>query len=240
MPTIVLASTKGGCGKSTSAVLLAAELATNGYSVAIIDADPNQPISLWAARNGTPGLLKVISKVDESTIIDVIEAEEQVSTFVIIDLEGSANMTAAYAISRADLVIVPTQGSLLDAMEAMKSVALVKQQEKAFNKEIPYAVLLTRTSAAVRSRTLKDVVAQITGAGVQTFKTEIFERDAFRAIFSFGGTLHTLDPKQVSGIEAAIANALAFTVEVLQRVSASITDPSHGPLSTSDIKDEVA
>jgi chromosome partitioning protein len=240
MPTIVLASTKGGCGKSTSAVLLSTELATNGYSVAIIDADPNQPISLWAARNGTPDLLKVISKVDENTIIDVIEAEEQVSTFVIIDLEGSANMTAAYAISRADLVIVPTQGSLLDAMEAMKSVALVKQQEKAFAKQIPYAVLLTRTSAAVRSRTLKDVVAQITGAGVPTFKTEIFERDAFRAIFSFGGTLRTLDPKQVSGIDGAIANALAFTVEVLQRVSASNADPNEGLLSTSDIKDEVA
>jgi chromosome partitioning protein len=178
--------------------------------------------------------------VDENTIIDVIEAEEQVSTFVIIDLEGSANMTAAYAISRADLVIVPTQGSLLDAMEAMKSVALVKQQEKAFSKQIPYAVLLTRTSAAVRSRTLKDVVAQITGAGVPTFKTEIFERDAFRAIFSFGGTLRTLDPKQVSGIDGAIANALAFTVEVLQRVSASNADPNEGLLSTSDIKDEVA
>jgi chromosome partitioning protein len=240
MPTIVLASTKGGCGKSTSAVLLATELATSGYSVAIIDADPNQPISLWAARNGTPDALKIISQVDENTIIDVIEAEEQVSTFVIIDLEGSANMTAAYAISRADLVIVPTQGSLLDAMEAMKSVALVKQQEKAFSKQIPYAVLLTRTSAAVRSRTLKDVVAQITGAGVPTFKTEIFERDAFRAIFSFGGTLRTLDPKQVSGIEGAIANALAFTVEVLQRVSASNADPNEGLLSTSDIKDEVA
>jgi chromosome partitioning protein len=240
MPTIVLASTKGGCGKSTSAVLLATELATSGYSVAIIDADPNQPISLWAARNGTPDALKIISQVDENTIIDVIEAEEQVSTFVIIDLEGSANMTAAYAISRADLVIVPTQGSLLDAMEAMKSVALVKQQEKAFNKQIPYAVLLTRTSAAVRSRTLKDVVAQITGAGVPTFKTEIFERDAFRAIFSFGGSLRTLDPKQVSGIESAIANALAFTVEVLQRVSGSSEVSSVESLSTSDIKDEVA
>jgi chromosome partitioning protein len=240
MPTIVLASTKGGCGKSTSAVLLATELATSGYSVAIIDADPNQPISLWAARNGTPDALKIISQVDENTIIDVIEAEEQVSTFVIIDLEGSANMTAAYAISRADLVIVPTQGSLLDAMEAMKSVALVKQQEKAFSKQIPYAVLLTRTSAAVRSRTLKDVVGQITGAGVPTFKTEIFERDAFRAIFSFGGTLRTLDPKQVSGIDGAIANALAFTVEVLQRVSASNADANEGLLSTSDIKDEVA
>lgn len=240
MPTIVLASTKGGCGKSTSAVLLATELATGGNSVAIIDADPNQPITLWAARNGKPDTLKVISKVDEYTILDVIEAEEQVSTFVIIDLEGSANMTAAYAISRADLVIVPTQGSLLDAMEAMKSVALVKQQEKAFNKQIPLAVLLTRTSAAVRSRTLKDVVGQISAAGVPTFTTEIFERDAFRAIFSFGGTLHTLDAKQVSGIEAAVANALAFTVEVLQHVSSASPDQNNGFLQTSELKEEVA
>ena len=40
MPTIVFASPKGGVGKSTSAVLLATELASHGGSVTMIDADP--------------------------------------------------------------------------------------------------------------------------------------------------------------------------------------------------------
>ncbi len=41
MPTIAFANSKGGVGKSTSAALLASELAVRGASVTIIDADPN-------------------------------------------------------------------------------------------------------------------------------------------------------------------------------------------------------
>src|SRR3712207_1669174 len=54
MPTIVLASPKGGAGKTTSAVLLATELAQSGAAVTVIDADPNRNISEWAARPGRP------------------------------------------------------------------------------------------------------------------------------------------------------------------------------------------
>lgn len=54
MPTIVFASPKGGAGKSTSAVLLATELALKGAGVTILDADPNKPVSLWAKRAGCP------------------------------------------------------------------------------------------------------------------------------------------------------------------------------------------
>ena len=54
MPTIVFASPKGGVGKSTSAVLLATELARKGAAVTIIDADPNKPVSDWAKRAGPP------------------------------------------------------------------------------------------------------------------------------------------------------------------------------------------
>ena len=40
MPTIALASPKGGAGKSTSAALLGSDLAERGATVTIIDADP--------------------------------------------------------------------------------------------------------------------------------------------------------------------------------------------------------
>jgi len=53
MPTIVFASPKGGAGKSTSAVVLATELAQKGAAVTVIDADPNHPVSQWAKRPGT-------------------------------------------------------------------------------------------------------------------------------------------------------------------------------------------
>ena len=215
MPTIVFASPKGGAGKSTSAVLLATELAERGATVTVIDADPNKPVSLWARRPGKPESLSVVADVSEDSIIDVIEAAATESTFVIVDLEGTASMMVGYAISRADLTIIPTQGSQLDATEAVKAIKLVRRQEKAFKRSIPLAVLFTRTSAAIRPRSLQSIEVELTENAIPILGTQIHERDAYRAIFSFGGTLSRLDPTQVSNIKAATSNARAFAAEVV-------------------------
>jgi chromosome partitioning protein len=222
MPTIVFASPKGGVGKSTSAVILATELAGKGASVTIIDADPNKPVSRWAKRPGKPASLTVIADVTEETIMDqIVEAGRQ-SAFVIVDLEGTASMMVGYAISRADLVVIPTQGSQLDAAEAVKAIRLVRNMEKARDgKPIQAAVLFTRTSAAIRPRTLQAIQAEFTEAGVKVLGTQMNERDAFRAIFTFGGSLSDLDASQVSNIEAAVVNARAFAGEVVSLLGPS-------------------
>jgi chromosome partitioning protein len=215
MPTIVFASPKGGAGKSTSAVVLATELAQRGAAVTVIDADPNRPVSQWARRPGCPSKLEVLADISEATIIDAIEDAAARTAFVVVDLEGTASMTVAYAISRADLVIIPTQGSQLDAAEAAKAIRLIRQQEKAFVRRIPYAALFTRTSAAIRPRTLQHIQGEFAQHDVPTFQTQMHERDAFRAIFSFGGTLEALDTQQVPNVQAAIGNARAFASEVI-------------------------
>jgi chromosome partitioning protein len=215
MPTIVFASPKGGAGKSTSAVILATELALKGVEVTVIDADPNKPVSVWAKRPGRPENLTVLSSVSEDTILEDIERAAQETTFVVVDLEGTASMMVAYAISRADLVVIPTQGSQLDAAEAAKAVKLIRQQEKAFYRKIPYAILFTRTSAAIRPRTLQHIQDEFQRHGVNAFRTHITEREAFRAIFSFGGTLESLSSQQVSNLDGAVANARAFAAETV-------------------------
>lgn len=215
MPTIVFASPKGGAGKSTSAILLSTELAARGATVTLIDADPNRPLSSWSRRPNRPESLTVLAEVTEDTIIDAIEDAATRSAFVIIDLEGTASMMVGYAVSRADLVLIPTQGSQLDAAEAVKAVRLVKRQEKAFSRTIPFAILFTRTSAAIRPRTLQSIEAEFAEKGVPVLTTQIHERDAYKALFAFGGGLATLDASQVTNIKAATANARAFTAEVI-------------------------
>ncbi|MDH3771847.1 MAG: AAA family ATPase, partial [Nitrospirota bacterium] len=59
MPICVFASSKGGSGKSTSSLLLAAELARKATAVTVIDADPNQPINDWAKLPGKPDNITV-------------------------------------------------------------------------------------------------------------------------------------------------------------------------------------
>jgi chromosome partitioning protein len=215
MPTIVFASPKGGAGKSTSAVVLATELAGQGATVVVIDADPNRPVSRWASRPGKPSSLTVVADVTEDAILDRIDQASRQAAFVIVDLEGTASLMVGYAISRADLVIIPTQGSLLDATEAVKAIRLVRNMEKTAGKTIPTAILFTRTSAAIRPRSLQAIEAEFAQSGVQVLETQMHERDAFKGLFAFGGSLADLDRSQVGNVGAAQANARAFAAEIL-------------------------
>ena len=220
MPIITMASPKGGVGKSTAAVILATQLAESGASVTIIDADPNKPVSRWARRPGKPHNLTLIDNVTEQTIIRTIDESARKTAFVIVDLEGTASMMVVYAISRADLVIIPTSASLLDAVEAVAAVQLVQRQEEAFRIRIPSVVLFTKASAVIRTRTLASIEEELAQNDVPVFSTRLLEREAFRSLFSFGGTLSGLDPKNVRNIPAAVENAQAFAAEVIRMLKA--------------------
>lgn len=222
MPTIAFANSKGGVGKSTSAILLATELAERGTTVTIIDADPNQPISQWGQKPNRPDTLAVTSAVTEETLLDAIDDAARKTAFVIVDLEGTASLMVAQAMSRSDLVVIPMKGSFLDGREAAKVMAFIKRQERAYSRAIPYAVLFTQTNPAVRPRTLKDAEQDMLERGIPMFGTALHERDAFRAIFSYGGTLSGLDTKQVRNVAAAVSNAREFMAEVVNKLKGQV------------------
>ena len=62
--------------------------------------------------------------------------------------------------------------------------------------------------------------------GVPIFYTQIVDREAFRAMFSFGGSLAGLAGKGVRGLAAALANAHAFTQELIDRLRNSVKSVS--------------
>lgn len=221
MPVISFANPKGGAGKTTSALLLAGELASLGASVAIIDADPERWISQWGALPGKPPTVTVVSDVSEDTIVDLVEETAGEHQFVIIDLEGTASLMVAHAIGMSDLVVIPTQGASMDAKGASKTIKLIRNQARLAKREIPHAVLLTRVSAAVASRSLKNVREQLDAAGIDVFTSSIVERAAYRDLLDFGGLLANLDPKLVSNLEKAMQNAREFTEEVVARLKSA-------------------
>jgi chromosome partitioning protein len=218
MPVIAFANPKGGAGKTTSALLLASELAARGARVVIIDADPEKWISQWGALPGKPVTITIIGEVTEDTIVDQIETAASEAQFVVVDLEGTASLMVANAIGMSDLVIIPTQGASMDAKGAAKTIKLIRNQARLARRNIPHAVLLTRTSAAVASRALKNVRDQLDKAGIDIFSTSIVERAAYRDILDYGGLLADLDPKLVSNIDKALLNAREFAGEVVAKL----------------------
>jgi chromosome partitioning protein len=217
MPTIAFVSPKGGAGKTTSAFLLATALA-RFQEVTVIDADPNHPIQTWSKGGNAPPKLTVIADVDEDTIVERIEDAASKTPFVIVDLEGTASKIVVYAISQADLVIIPTQGSQLDANEAGRAIRVVMQSQKMTKSKTPYAVLLTRTSPSIRTRTQAHIQNGLISAGIPVFNTELNERDAFRAVFSFQQTLEGLNPADVANLDKAKVNVWEFVEEVVERL----------------------
>jgi chromosome partitioning protein len=189
--------------------------------VTVIDADPNKPLSRWSKLPGRPQNLEVVANVTEESIIDAIDAAARETPFVIVDLEGTASMMVAYAISRADLVVIPVQGSHLDATEAAKAIKLVQAQEVAFRKTIKFTVLFTRTNALIRTRTFQSIEGEFAQRKIPMLETQLHERDAYRALFAYGGTLSGLDPAQVPNIPAAILNAHNYTREITDLVKPS-------------------
>jgi chromosome partitioning protein len=215
MPTIVFCSPKGGVGKTTSALLLANQIAT-AYDVTVIDADPNQPIKTWAAAGHAPERLAVISEVNENNIIDCIEEAAGKTPFVVVDLEGTAAKIVLLALSQADFAIIPVQGSQLDAEQASRAIRVIRQREKVTGRALPYAVLLTRTNPAIRTRTLSHIQQGLIAAGIPVMETELNEREAFRAVFSFQQPLSGLNPSEVANLEKAQTNVEEFALEILR------------------------
>jgi chromosome partitioning protein len=223
MPTIVFISPKGGVGKTTSSLTLGTQLAKHGAAVTMVDADPNRPLRKWGSGPHLPENMTIVSDVDEESILDVIDGAATKSPFVIVDLEGTADKIALLAVSQANLVIIPMQPSELDADQASRALRVVVQQERMSGKKVPHAVLFTRTSSAIRTRTMTHIVNSLRDAGVPMFNAELNEREAFRGMFSFSMPLEKLDPSDVANVSKAIANAEEFMHEVLERLRAQQT-----------------
>jgi chromosome partitioning protein len=118
-------------------------------------------------------------------------------------------------------VIIPTQGSQLDANEASRAIRVVMQSQKMTKTATPYAVLLTRTSHRRSARAgLAHIQNGLIDAGIPVLHTELNERDAFRAVFSFQQTLDGLNAAEVPNLDKAKLNVWEFVHEVVARLKA--------------------
>src|SRR4051812_38469542 len=129
MQTIVLASRKGGSGKSMLTRHLAVEIErATGSKVAIADADPMQGSILWwkARQADSPALIEATQGLEAVAAT----ARRMGVGFLIIDTPPSAGDAVRDAIGMADLVVVPVQPSPDDLRAAGSTVKLAKEFRK--------------------------------------------------------------------------------------------------------------
>lgn len=127
MTVIAVANTKGGVGKSTTAVHLAAWLYDQGHSVLLADCDTQHSSSEWIGE-ACPGVRTVL--LDKpNDILNELPALDHEVDYVIADGPGSQTETSRALLLRADLAIVPCKASMLEVRALAKATEALTQAQ---------------------------------------------------------------------------------------------------------------
>lgn len=128
---IAVASMKGGVGKSTIAVHLAAWLCGQGHRVTLADLDSQASSSQWI-REAAPQV-KALCLRDPDDIINNLPALAQEADYVVADGPGSLAEVSRAMLLVADVAIVPCKASMLEirALDAATKVLRQAQQIRA-------------------------------------------------------------------------------------------------------------
>lgn len=187
MPVLTIASSKGGPGKSTVAMILCGYLAADGFKIVALDADPTKAFSRWAANAYEGEPFQTFAEADETRLAHLIDQQVDNADLVIVDTAGFGNRAAAVAMTSADAILVPALSGEADITEAEKTIRLAEGLARAARREIPAMILLNKQR---RTQLAKHAANEITNANLPRLDAFLSDLVAFGEL-SYSGRLPT-------------------------------------------------
>ena len=186
MPTIAIISQKGGAGKTTLAIHLAAAGQEAGQVSLIIDTDPQATASQWASwRQDAPP--EVIDSPPPRLAAKVAQAREQGARLIVIDTPPHADSAARAAVEAADLVLIPCRPSAFDLSAIQTSAKLVQLLRKR-------AFVVFTAGNPNAPRVYAEAVELVEGYGTPPCPILIPDRAAYRHASAEGRTVMETEP----------------------------------------------
>jgi chromosome partitioning protein len=205
MKVIVLASQKGGVGKSTLSGNLAvgAELAGDGPAV-LIDTDPQGSLSAWwNAREANAPALAPATLAGLGAKLEALEAAG--FAYAVVDTPPAITDAIRAVVALADLVLIPVKPSPHDLRAVGRTVEIAREGGKPF-----YFVV---TQAKGNALLTVQAMAALSEHGVVA-PAIMHDRVDYASSMTDGRTVQESDPKGRSAAE--VATLWAFVKAKLQ------------------------
>ena len=182
---------KGGVGKTTIAIHLAAALALKKKRVLLIDADPQGSALDWDAVRTTESTFTVIGKPKPSLHRDMKDLARDYD-YVVIDGPPRIDDIARSAIMASDVVLIPVQPSPYDVWAAEEVVTLVKEA-KIYKERLKTVFAINRK--IVNTAIGRDITEALARYEIPILKSTICQRVAFAETANSGLTVLETEPK---------------------------------------------
>lgn len=211
----MLASGKGGVGKSTLVRSLAAHWLSVGQRPAIIDADPQASIVSLHDPEGAMGRVTVVADPEVETIKATIEELARQHGIVLVDTAGFRNQTTIMACVSADIVLIPLKPAAEDVREALAMLDLVKELNATPERlRAPIDARLVMTMVTPGTLIARQVRKELEKGGYPLLETDVAQRVAFPELSMRGLAPSLVDPDGSAARNiAAMAGELSRTTE---------------------------
>lgn len=187
MQKIAIIAQKGGAGKTTLAVHLAAEAERAGKVALVVDMDPQASASQWSQwRNGEPP--EVIDTPPPLLAAKLKQAEDMGAQFAVIDTPPHADTTAATAAQSADVVLIPCKPRAFDLAAIQMTARLVESARR------PAYVVFTGGPPNAR-RLYEEAAEVVTSYSLQVAPCIIPERASYTHATAGGRVAFEIEPK---------------------------------------------